>query len=236
MTVTLWVLGVVFVVGLLVWLDSQRAGSWDFVTPILMVGVVSIALAFALGIRERETDARNDLNLAESELKDAKHRLETLQKELETLTKQREKWLEAKAEVDVLTDLQKYLKFSRARLSKDIWEGLLAYASHLIGLASSGSLNRIERNAKGEFMIDGTPASDQGEAMKAVIGLSLRVAMARTFQGSGLPLLLDEVSANARDEVAAMTAGMLAGLGNQVISVTHRSGDAVLGKIIEVVG
>ena len=186
--------------------------------------------------RERETDARNDLNLAESELKDAKHRLETLQKELETLTKQREKWLEAKAEVDVLTDLQKYLKFSRARLSKDIWEGLLAYASHLIGLASSGSLNRIERNAKGEFMIDGTPASDQGEAMKAVIGLSLRVAMARTFQGSGLPLLLDEVSANARDEVAAMTAGMLAGLGNQVISVTHRSGDAVLGKIIEVVG
>ena len=96
MTVTLWVLGVVFVVGLLVWLDSQRAGSWDFVTPILMVGVVSIALAFALGIRERETDARNDLNLAESELKDARLRLESLQKELETLTKQREKWLEAK--------------------------------------------------------------------------------------------------------------------------------------------
>jgi DNA repair exonuclease SbcCD ATPase subunit len=195
---------------------------------------VEKAAAAMSDARLAEETALRDWSNTGSALKDARARLDTLQKELESLTAQREKWLAAKAEVDVLTALQKYLRSSRARLSKDIWEGLLAYASYLVSSASSGKLNRITRNEKGEFMVDGTPALDQGEAMKAVIGLALRVAMARTFQGSGLPLLLDEVSANARDGVAAMTAGMLAGLGNQVIAVTHRSGDAVLGKIIEV--
>ena len=139
--------------------------------------------------------------------------------------------LSAKKAVDGLAGLQKYLRSSRSRLSAEIWGGLLDYASHLVGVATSGRMGRLERSEKGEFTAGGVPVDDDGGAMKSLVGLALRVSLARTFYGAGLPMLLDEPSADASDSTANAITGMLIGLGSQIISVTHRT-DAVLGNVI----
>jgi hypothetical protein len=137
----------------------------------------------------------------------------------------------ARGEAAGLEWLQKYLRNSRARLSAEVWDGLLDYATHLAAQAAPDPMGRLGRSAKGEFMAGGVPVSDFGGAMQSVVGLALRLSMARVFYGGGLVQLLDECTDSCDNATAAAMAGMLLGTGNQVINVTHRD-DAVMGEII----
>jgi hypothetical protein len=112
-----------------------------------------------------------------------------------------------------------------------VWDGLLDYATHLAAQAAPDPMGRLGRSAKGEFMAGGVPVSDFGGAMQSVVGLALRLSMARVFYGGGLPMLLDECQEAADADTAMRIAGLLLGTGNQVINVTHRD-DAVMGEII----
>jgi hypothetical protein len=142
-----------------------------------------------------------------------------------------EKRLAAKNAVNGLAGLQKYLRSSRSRLSAEIWGGLLDYASHLVGIATGGRMGRLGRSEKGEFTAGGVPVDDDGGAMKSLAGLALRVSLARTFYGAGLPLLLDEVTDSATDSTATSMVGMLLSLNQQVIAISHRA-DVNVGSII----
>lgn len=133
--------------------------------------------------------------------------------------------------------LQAYLQKSRGRLSEDIWVNLLNFASSLIASATSGNVSKVERAADGSFIAyEGevkVPVSELGGAYRSIVGLALRIALSHTFFGPNLPLLLDEPTADARDDTAAAIAGMLLSLGGQVISVTHRQGEAAnAGSVI----
>jgi DNA repair exonuclease SbcCD ATPase subunit len=163
----------------------------------------------------------------------------TLRQAVETA--ERAEGIRQKVEADksLVEGLQSYLRKNRARLSAGIWDSLLDYASALSAAASGGKLGRLSRTDQGgDFMVEeislddtgasrNVPVSELGGARRSICGLALRVALAETFFGPGLPLLIDEAAADASDETAATIAGMLSSLGRQVISVTHREGEAV---------
>ena len=125
--------------------------------------------------------------------------------------------------------LQSWLRKSRSDLMSEMWDGLLAYASHLINTTTNGQLSKVFRT-EGELMVteDGetVAVSELSGYQRSLVGLALRIAMSRVFYGSDLFLLLDEPTSNASNENAARIAGMLQGLGSQVIFVSHRDGDS----------
>ena len=136
--------------------------------------------------------------------------------------------------------LQSWLRKSRSDLMSEMWDGLLNYASHLINTTTNGQLSKVFRT-EGELMVtedgDPVPVSELSGAQRNLVGMSLRVSMSRVFYGQGLPLFLDEVTDACDDNMAARIAGMLQGLGSQIIMVSHRTGDAVnAGSLISLGG
>lgn len=183
------------------------------------------AKARTLEIREQHTTCELRVKILEKSIDEA----------LIAIKKHEEVALERNA----VLALQKYLKANRARFSSSLWDGLLGYASYLLGNTTNGTLSNIRRSISGEFIVKendyDVPVSELSGAQKSFVGLALRVAMTKVFYGKGLCLLLDEPTADATDSNAAAVAGMLRGLGSQVILVTHRSGDALnADEIIEI--
>lgn len=138
------------------------------------------------------------------------------------------------SEVSTIKSLQSFLRTNRARLVKDLWEGLVQYASGLITSVTDGRLSNLRRDDDGGFFVtetvdgvtvDAVPVAELSGAQRAVVGVALRLSLSATFYGTSGVLLLDEVSADADDEMAASIAGMLMGLNQQIIYVTHRGGD-----------
>lgn len=166
----------------------------------------------------------------EAEVAVGKERLVIAKKELErvkAVLKEKEDTLKVKSDTE---SLQKFLRKNRAAFAGDIWQDLLSYASSLVASTTEGRLSGLSRSTRGEFTVEEwdktIPVTEASGAQKSIIGLAVRAAMAKTFYGKGLFLLLDEVSSDASDANAAAIAGMLKGLDMQVISVTHRQGEA----------
>lgn len=144
--------------------------------------------------------------------------------------------LSLESQISCRKRLQTWLRKSRAELMSELWDGMLNYASHLISVTTSNELSRVYRQ-DGELTVDergeAVPVSELSGFQRSLVGLALRVAMSRVFYGGDHMLLLDEPTADANDENAARVAGMLQGLGTQVIFVSHREGDSVnAGNII----
>lgn len=133
--------------------------------------------------------------------------------------------------------LQKFLRKQRGELMGDTHDALFAVASRMLSDTTSGRLSGVIRGEGGIALIeDGVrvPIDEASGYQQSLAGLCLRLSMARVFFGPGLPALLDEVTADASEGNAARVAGMLAGLGGQVLMVTHRSGDMVnSGQVVE---
>ena len=71
------------------------------------------------------------------------------------------------------------------------------------------------------------PVKELSGAEKSIVGLCLRLSLARVFYGDSGFTLLDESTSDCREVNAARVAGMLQGLQSQVIMISHRSGDTV---------
>lgn len=133
-------------------------------------------------------------------------------------------------EVDQRKRLQSWLRKSRSELMVELWDNMLAYASHLISLTTDGDLSQVFREDGELFVVeegDKVAVSELSGFQRSLVGLAIRIAMSRVFYGEEHFLLLDEPTADASSENAARIAGMLQGLGSQVIYVTHREGDSV---------
>jgi exonuclease SbcC len=182
-------------------------------------------------VAHRQNIATN-ISHGESDLKATKLELERAYAVLDEYRKT----TEGKANAE---SLDKYLRKNRNRLASHIWDGLLQYASSLVSNTTGGVLTDLDRSSGGEFLLkeDGRqiPVSEASGAQRSIVGLALRAAMTKVFYGDNLFLLLDEVTADASDETAAAIAGMLSSLNMQVVTVTHRTGEAVnAGTVIEV--
>lgn len=185
--------------------------------------------------------ARETLTVAEQQLESSKNTLHNLRTQLSTLNeqlkgltlqinqlekakKQREDSLQDQYEI---VSLQTYLRKNRARLSAQIWGGILNYSSSLISNTTGGKFSNLQRSDKGVFTLDkhGEPVDLLYGANESVVAVALTVALSKTFFGNGLFLLLDEPTAYADNTTAAAVAGMLKSLNMQVVIVSHRVGD-----------
>ena len=139
---------------------------------------------------------------------------------------------------DVRKRLQAWLRKSRSDLLSEMWDGLLHYASHLINLTTDGKLSQVYKEGDDLWVVEEgrpVPVSEVSGFQRSLLGLALRIGLSRVFFGQEHVLLLDEPTADARDENAARVAGMLQGLGSQVVFVTHREGDAAnAGTVITI--
>lgn len=166
---------------------------------------------------------------AEADVKNLTASLERNQKivsELQTL----------QSDVDKRKRLQGWLRKSRAELMVELWDNMLAYASHLISLTTDGALSQVFREDGELFVVeegDKVAVSELSGSQRNLLGLAIRLSMSRVFYGEDHFLLLDEVTDACDDNMAARVAGMLQSLGSQIILVTHRSGDSVnAGSVI----
>lgn len=126
-----------------------------------------------------------------------------------------------------LARLRALLSSRRAQWINDTWDGLLRHASYW--LSSISTLSEISRSDAGDFYVKENgvevPVTELSGAQSALVGICLRLALSRVFYGKSCTLLLDEPSADCSDANAARLAGLLRGLGQQVLLVSHRGGD-----------
>lgn len=114
--------------------------------------------------------------------------------------------------------LIKAVKTARLQVSERIWGtimgGISGYFSRLRGVPSV-----VVRGPKG-FLVDGKAGRPSGSTLD-ILGLALRIVVAKVFANSGL-LVIDEPSANCDRERTANMAAVVAAAGfEQVIWVSH---------------
>ena len=208
-------------------------------------------------LKARADDAGERLEAARQALDKAKDALAQAEASYGNLHMQVNALQDAAAQVKKLSAskagieaLRKWLRDNRNRLASGLWDGLLDLASALAASATEGrvrtdgrdgQLGSLGRRADGKFTVEEggrrMPVSELGGAMRSVVSLCLKVALAKTFYGDGLPLLLDEAAEGASAETAAAIAGLLSSVGMQVIAVSHQEAEAVFaGNVIEIGG
>ena len=137
------------------------------------------------------------------------------------------------------TRLVQFLRDRRQAYLVEVWDTIMGVASKLVRIASKDTITAIS-NDEGEFFYveDGTlaPTASASGAQKAMIGVSLRVGLARALYGKDSLLSFDEPTESCREHNAASLAAMIAGSAKQVLLITHRETDQALAQNIINVG
>lgn len=139
-----------------------------------------------------------------------------------------------------LKELTKFLRDNRDRYTESFWSALLEHASLFVAEALPGEGITIGRNAEGDFVYveagqEKLVAGNASGYQAAVFSLAVKLALADALGGEFSTLLLDEVTAAARDERSLDLVRALAGQDRQVLLVSHRGADSsVACNIIEV--
>ena len=135
--------------------------------------------------------------------------------------------------------LVQFLRDRRQAYLVEVWDTIMGVASKLVRIASKDTITAIS-NDDGEFFYveDGTiaPTASASGAQKAMIGVSLRVGLARALYGKDSLLSFDEPTESCREHNAASLAAMIAGSAKQVLLITHRETDQALAQNIINVG
>lgn len=135
--------------------------------------------------------------------------------------------------------LVQFLRDRRQAYLKEVWDTIMGVAGKLVRIASKDTITAIS-NDEGEFFYveDGTlaPTASASGAQKAMIGVSLRVGLARALYGKDSLLSFDEPTESCREHNAASLAAMIAGSAKQVLLITHRETDQALAQNIINVG
>ena len=152
--------------------------------------------------------------------------------------KQDEEQKEDRKRLHGLADLRKYLTKNRDTFTEKVWGSLLAYSSQFVEQATGGAVTAVSRDDKGNFTYqeDGEimPIQAASGLQKAIIGTSVRLALAEAVRSSSSFFLLDEVTAGAADDASMAVTNALSQTGLQIIAITHRQADAaVADRVVE---
>jgi DNA repair exonuclease SbcCD ATPase subunit len=135
--------------------------------------------------------------------------------------------------------LVQFLRERRQQYLKEVWDTVMGVSSRLVRTASKDLITKIT-NEEGEFLFeeDGimAPTASASGAQKAMIGVSLRVGLARALYGKDSLLIFDEPTESCREHNAASLAAMIARSAQQVLLITHRETDQALAENIVNVG
>jgi len=135
--------------------------------------------------------------------------------------------------------LVQFLRDRRQQYLKEVWDTIMGVATRLVRTASKDTITKVT-NDEGDFFYeeDGVlaPTASASGAQKAMIGVSLRVGLARALYGKDSLLSFDEPTESCREHNAASLAAMIAGSAKQVLLITHRETDQALAENIVNVG
>lgn len=135
--------------------------------------------------------------------------------------------------------LVQFLRDRRQQYLKEVWDTIMGVATRLVRTASKDTITKVT-NDEGDFYYeeDGVlaPTASASGAQKAMIGVSLRVGLARALYGKDSLLSFDEPGESCREHNAASLAAMIAGSAKQVLLITHRETDQALAQNIINVG
>ena len=137
--------------------------------------------------------------------------------------------------------LRKYLNDERVKFMEGVWRTILGTATHFISKSTSGWITQVGRNDRGEFTffengIEAAAKDVASGAQKAFIGTAIKVGLAQAKMGSSSMVLLDEPTADMRDENASKLAAGLMMLSGQKIMITHRDSERMVAQNIIQVG
>lgn len=189
--------------------------------------------------RERKQALESAMVLAQQTAKHCTTLLDGANEKLAQLEKNAAAALEHLALAKKYQRLVAFLRDRRQQYLKEVWDTVMGVASKLVRTASKDLITQVS-NDEGDFYYveDGisAPTASASGAQKAMIGVSLRVGLARALYGKDSLLIFDEPTADCREHNAASLAAMIAGSAKQVLLITHRETDQALAENIVNVG
>jgi len=178
----------------------------------------------------------NSLSIQVSELKSQGNSLSGAIETEESRLKQVAKLM---GREEQLNRLRKFLLDNRARFLEGVWSKVLAYASQVMQVTTGGALQELSR-VEGAFRYkeEGSdkfrPLAAASGSQKSIIGIGLKLAMAKSLPCGIDFLLLDEATSDMDAIHSAALMKYLGGCGLQVISVTHNPEDlAVDANVVQ---
>jgi DNA repair exonuclease SbcCD ATPase subunit len=175
---------------------------------------------------EKDKAAYHD---ARSELQFAEHRLGEVREKLAAAEKAAERRRHLEARKTAAGQLVKYLRKNRDRFLMEVWDGVMAYASHFAESCTGGAITSVGRSAEGKFTYveDGQemPVEAGSGAQRSLMGLGVQMALAQMLPSPFDGVLLDEPTADMDEERSMALAMMLATANGQVLMVSHREFD-----------
>jgi len=178
----------------------------------------------------------NSLSIQVSELKSQGNSLSVAIETEESRLKQVAKLM---GREEQLNRLRKFLLDNRARFLEGVWSKVLAYASQVMQVTTGGALQELSR-VEGAFRYkeEGSdkfrPLAAASGSQKSIIGIGLKLAMAKSLPCGIDFLLLDEATSDMDAIHSAALMKYLGGCGLQVISVTHNPEDlAVDANVVQ---
>jgi len=161
---------------------------------------------------------QGDLKLAESTAAHELARLKDMKRVIEDSSKYT-------AQIDKADRLSKFLRKNRTTLLSNIWATVLAQASYVIGMITGGAVDSVLRiEGIGLAYREGgrdKPIAAASGCQKTVIGVAIRSAIAKLFEGHLKFMLLDEISSDMDSEHVSATMAILEQLNDQIILITH---------------
>jgi len=189
--------------------------------------------------KEKRAELQAAVNAAALELKHCSQLRDLAEEKLTGLQADIAAALEHQVAAKKYSRLVQFLRERRQQYLKEVWDTILGVASKLVRTASKDLITRIG-NDDGEFQFEEegimAPASSASGAQKAMIGVSLRIGLARALYGKDSLLIFDEPTESCREHNAASLAAMIAGSAKQVLLITHRETDQALAENIVNVG
>lgn len=161
---------------------------------------------------------RGNLKLARLNVTNGLDRLKAMKRAVEETEKHTNR-------VDKSDRLAKFLRINRTTLLSNIWSTVLAQASYVVGMVTGGAVDRVMReDGAGLTYREGgreKPVAAASGCQKTIIGVAIRSAIAKIFEGNLKFMLLDEISADMDSEHVSATMAILEQLNDQIILITH---------------
>lgn len=183
----------------------------------------------------------SDLGNTKAEGSAAREKLNGIKNQLENAKANNERMAKLESDLSVSKQLRKYLNEERVKFMEGVWRTILGTASHFINKSTDGWITAVGRNDKGDFTFtenghEAVAKESASGAQKAFIGTAIKVGLAQAKMGSSAMILLDEPTADMRDDRAAQLAAGLMMLSGQKIMITHRDSERMIAQNIIQVG
>jgi DNA repair exonuclease SbcCD ATPase subunit len=189
-------------------------------------GEVSACEATINRLRDELAEAKQQIDQAESEYRKAVTARQSLEAEV----------AKAKADLETLhynNALLKKIRAIRPLVADQLWNQVLAAVSGMF--SQMRGEDSVVTKGKDGFRVNGYAVESYSGSALDLLGLSIRVALMKTFLPSCPFLILDEPMAACSDERSAALLGFVASCGfEQIILVTHEeASESVADQLIE---